>query len=404
MKHTIFFALIVTLVFSSCSNHRYIPQSEQGTVDSIEKLIAHYSIDSTDSLSQALWERSGFYLFTYIKEQYGENNWNSFCELSLSNNNTVEKNLMEQYSKTVYSLAVPIHYKTEYPYSYQTLTKVDQAGYLNILYQNETSFDDRELLTPLLEIYADTILSTLVPDSTKKSLFYSKLDIMNDGFINMHLISNEQNIEATGLNFVTAFSQPRYYLGSQYHRYTNTIYSKYLSPISSITFLHELVHSVIEIDHRPIELFQIDRNRDSVSVIINESFSQKNKMIEEGVAEYVARKSSLWSMYPLFEPIHEELQFYKEINDFPFLSLDEMELYYYGKRKKSFDYIEYGLTSAHSLVHFLVEKFDMETVIQLIYVEDIEVNAETILGISWDTIMDEWQLEVMRTSQLVDDE
>jgi len=365
--------------------------NEQDGDESVSQMITRYNSTDADSLSQILWERSAFYLFTYINEQYGSKNWDEFVELSNSNSYTVEKNLMTQYDKTIYSLAMPIHYRTKYPFNLPTISKVSQAGFINILFQNETSFDDQELLLPLLEKYSATILSEVIPDSNRQALFLEKLQIMNDGYINLYLISNQQSIDQARLRFATAYSRPDYFWGSQSYKYTNFIQSKYLNPISSITFLHELVHSVLAIDKRDIQLFEIDRNDDSAIANIISTFPHRNIMLEEGLCEYVSRKSSFWSDYPVFESIHTELNFFVEQNNFPLLSLEEMEMYYYGKRKKSFNYIEYGLVSAHSLVAYLLESYDIETVINLIYLEDISINAEVVLDLPWSEIMTNWE-------------
>jgi hypothetical protein len=44
-----------------------------------------------------------------------------------------------------------------------------------------------------------------------------------------------------------------------------------------------------------------------------------------------------------------------------------MKQYYYRKEKRFFKYVKYGLLSAHALVNYLVQRYDIETVVQLIY-------------------------------------
>ena len=118
-------------------------------------------------------------------------------------------------------------------------------------------------------------------------------------------------------------------------------------------------------------------------------FKAQNVMLSEGLAEYISRNKGILNGLPVFEHVHTELRFLKS-KGMPWLSLDGMKSYYYGKKEKSFERTLYALTSAHSLVNYLVQKYGVQTVIELIYVENIPVNAVRILKRDWASVIADW--------------
>lgn len=81
-------------------------------------------------------------------------------------------------------------------------------------------------------------------------------------------------------------------------------------------------------------------------------------------------------------------------DELPLLHLNEMKNYYYGKEKRSFKYVSYGLLSAHALVDYLVSRYNIEIVVQLIYMEDLNKTAESLIGVPWSQLMDDWHQSI----------
>ena len=117
-------------------------------------------------------------------------------------------------------------------------------------------------------------------------------------------------------------------------------------------------------------------------------------MLEEGLAGYISRNFNIWKNISIFEPVHLELLFLKEKEGMPWLNLSNMEIYYYGKRKKSFIYIEYGLTSAH----FLVEEYSLAHVLTLINSDNIKNASLAHLKKPWNEIIEDWKQAVISTN------
>ncbi len=390
--------LCLLLFFLCCScSVKYLPPAEEGKDPEVTALINHYSQNSSlDSLSAQLWSRSAEYLFYYMKEEESSRKWDEFYALSLENNHTVERNIMDVFDKTLYLQLLPLHWDTKYPDDTPSLTKTAQVSFVNILFQNEVSYNDRELLVPLIEEYSEAVLHTLIPSPEERDQFRTKLSIMNQGYINLSLVSSSRVIKSQELDEYTAYARSCYNINAFNYRFDTYVNSRYLTPLSSFTFLHEMTHAILSIHQMPLELFEIDRNNDSAVTIINNINFEQNRMLNEGLAEYITRKKSLFGQLPLFEPVHSEVLYYRTNKDHPLLSLDEMDSYYYGEEGWRNGQITYGLTSAHSLVDYLVTNYSIEKVIELIYCQNIETDAETILGTSWESVIEEWHSVVLK--------
>ena len=388
------------MILTSCTSYQYYSKNELNKQRSIKETINQISYSSLDSASNNIFKNSALYLFYHIKEQYGSDNWEQFQNQVSLRNQTIEKQIMAVYDKTLYQIGADIHYNTEYPFPYPTNYDVLQTGFVNIQFNDSISYQDRNMIEYLFDNYCKSIESILLKDSLEKELFYEKLHIMNNRYIDISLMSNQSQIELNGLKYSTARTYGYYKKESQNFEYNVSIQSKYINPISSITFLHELVHAVIRIKEKPLSHFKISRNN---TQFLDSIINQKNKnqvMLEEGLAEYISRNFSVWKSVPIFESIHSELQFLQEKESMPWLSLLDMEAYYYGEEKKSFTYVEYGLTSAHSLVHFLIKKYSVSHVLKIISYEDIEKASLIHLKKPWYQIMMEWKETVSNEKKI----
>jgi len=328
-----------------------------------------------------------------IKTQLAEKNWHEFYNKAMASEQTIERSLMDTYGELLYSLGGEMFYATDMPYQRQTQYEVSQAGFANILYLNDTSLKDKAEIEYIFDYSSKAIKELLLNNKSDLKAFVAKLNLMNDGYINVLLVSNETQKEAYGLHYVTAYSKQTYGFTSRELKYHNWIESKYVNLLYSVSFLHELVHSFLSIDHINIEDMAFDRNNYATIKDELKINSHRNIMLEEGLAEYITRNHSVWSKLPIFEPVQIELK-HMHTQGLALLNLDDMQRYYYGKEQRSFEYVQYGLLSAHSLVDFLVQRYGIEIVVELIYLENIENNAEVLLGISWTELMAEWHAQV----------
>jgi hypothetical protein len=389
---------LCALLVSCTSNLSFDKTSQSFNDDDIKNIVALYKSRGDLNASElSILNKMAHQFLLPIKTQFSEDKWKAFYSNITENEQTIERALMDTYGKLVYSIGGIMFYNTDMPYEQQTLYNVSQAGFANIMYMNESSFNDKAEIEYLFENSSQSIQDIFLSKKADLDAFQAKLDFINDGYINVLLISNEAQRESYGLNYNTAFFRSGYGFTSQHVKYYNWISGKYVNILYSVSFLHELVHSYLAINRIALQDMQYDRN--DYLAIRNELSVQpdRNIMLEEGLAEYITRNHSVWSKLPIFEPVHSQLNFQQK-QGFPMLNLSDMERYYYGDEKRSFEYSGYGLLSAHSLVDFLVERYNIETVVKLIDLPDIENNAENLLGVPWITLIKQWHKVVLAKS------
>ena len=388
--------LPLVLLLCSCSSGLSINKLPDDIVDEdIQQIIIHYK--KTKGLTAQdkviLEKMASTFLFT-IKKSLGDEKWLAFYQSVINKDQTIERSLIQVYDKLLYSIGGEIFYATDMPYEKQTNFEVEQAGFANIMFFNETSLKDKNEIKYIFEYSSKTINDLFLKTEKDKKTFQQKLKIMNNGYINVVLVSGEREKKAFNLDYVTAYSKSNYFLGSTHFNYQNWIETKYVNLLYSVSFLHEFVHSFLDLNAKPLNEMKLDRNDYSNIKAKLNTYKHRNIMLEEGLAEYVTRNYSVWSKLPIFEPVISELR-HSHSDEFPLLKLSEMKQYYYGKEKRSFEYVQYGLLSAHALVDYLVERYDIETVVQLIYIEDINKTATPLLGVSWQQLINDWHQAVL---------
>jgi len=378
----------------SCSQLSFQATDNKIIDTDIQHIIAHYqSRGDLNSQEKAIIQKMAHTFLLTIKTQLAENKWHEFYNKAMASEQTIERSLIDTYGELLYSLGGEMFYATDMPYERQTQYEVSQAGFANILYLNDTSLKDKAEIEYIFDYSSQAIKDLFLNNKSDLEGFEAKLNLMNDGYINVLLVSNETQKEAYGLNYATAYSKNTYGFTPRELKYNNWIESKYVNLLYSVSFLHELVHSFLSLQHINIEDMEFDRNNYATIKGKLKISPHKNIMLEEGLAEYITRNHSVWSKLPIFEPVQIELK-HMHKQGLALLNLGDMKRYYYGKEQRSFEYVQYGLLSAHSLVDFLVQRYDINTVIELIYLDNIENNAEALLGIPWTVLIDEWHAQV----------
>lgn len=387
--------LLPFIILISCSSHLYFEQTNGSEVDQdIANIVRLYQArgDLNDREKSILAKMCQTFLRP-VKYQLPADKWQRFYRDVMSKQQSIERSIIDVYGDSIYGLGGGMFYATEMPHAHQTHFNVSQVGLVNIMYLNDTSFNDRADIEYLFNYSSNSIEQLFLSDPVDKETFNAKLELMNDGFINVLLVSNEAQRKAFGLEYATAYSKSRYGFSSQHINFYNWIESKYVNILYSVTFLHELVHSYLAINRTPIEHMKYDRNmytsiQDQLTIE-----QKKNIMLEEGLAEYITRNHSVWSKLPIFESVHLDVSF-KHKQGMPLLNIVDMQRYYYGKEKRSFKHVHYGLLSAHSLVDYLVQSYSVSAVVKLIYLDDLGNNAESIFGKPWGAVIRDWHIYV----------
>jgi len=387
--------LTLTCLLFSCSSGLSIKNAPNGIVDAdIQQIIEHYEKkeELTPQDKIVLKKMASSFLLT-IKLNLGEEKWLDFYQSAINTNKTMERSLIDVYGQLLYSIGGGMFYATDMPHEKQTHYEVDQAGFANIMFFNETSLKDKEEIKYIFEYSSNAIQSLFLKTDKDKENFQEKLNVMNEGYINVILVSGEREKEAFNLDYATAYAKSNYFMGSTHLNYHSWIEAKYVNLLYSVSFLHELVHSFLAINAKPLNEMKLSRNDYTKSKNKHNKPTSRNIMLEEGLAEYVTRNYSVWSKLPIFEPVKKELK-HMHNDELPLLHLNEMKNYYYGKEKRSFKYVSYGLLSAHALVDYLVSRYNIEIVVQLIYMEDLNKTAESLIGVPWSQLMDDWHQSI----------
>jgi len=387
--------LTLTCLLFSCSSGLSIKNAPNGIVDAdIQQIIEHYEKkeELTPQDKIVLKKMASSFLLT-IKLNLGEEKWLDFYQSAINTNKTMERSLIDVYGQLLYSIGGGMFYATDMPHEKQTHYEVDQAGFANIMFFNETSLKDKEEIKYIFEYSSNAIQSLFLKTDKDKENFQEKLNVMNEGYINVILVSGEREKEAFNLDYATAYAKSNYFMGSTHLNYHSWIEAKYVNLLYSVSFLHELVHSFLAINTKPLNEMKLSRNDYANNKNKLNEPKSTNIMLEEGLAEYVTRNYSVWSKLPIFEPVKKELK-HMHNDELPLLHLNEMKNYYYGKEKRSFKYVSYGLLSAHALVDYLVSRYNIEIVVQLIYMEDLNKTAESLIGVPWSQLMDDWHQSI----------
>jgi hypothetical protein len=391
-------AWTLVLVMMSCTSYKYLDKNEIEKNTDAYDLAEKLSSKNQDSIPSVILRQGLGYLFTHLKYEHGKEMWKKFQSQLLSKNVSVEEAMMNVYDESLYTIGIALHYDTEYPYEYGTSFEVGQGGFVNVQFIDSISLRDKEKILYMFDYFCDTIQTLLLDNPDERNEFTQKLDLMNDGYFNVELIANEYMILNRGLKHATGSTSTFYRYGSRTFDFQTIISSKYLNSLSSITFMHELVHAVLRLNAMPIEHLKVDRNNVALRDSINRERQPFNVMLEEGLAEYISRNYNIWDSKILFESVHKEMIFLKKKNGFSLLSLKEMEEFYYGRRKASFTYVEYGLTSAHSLVDFMVEEHGLQKTIAMVHETDAEKAAPMLLEKQWSAVIKDWQNKVENIS------
>lgn len=386
---------IICITLSACAPKlSFQPMSDHIIDEDIQSLIRHYqNRGQLNTTEQAIIRKMAGTFLTTLKTQLPEQQWDTFYTSALKEEHSIERSLIDAYGETIYGIGGKMFYATPMPYDAQTHYQVSQSGFANIMYFNETSLRDKQEIEYIFEYSSDAIQRAFLKEPDQQRAFQAKLDMLNDGYINVLLVSNQAQRKAFGLKYGTAQSTSMYTLGSQHFNFSSWIQSNYVNLLYSVSFLHELVHAFMAINAIDIEDMQLSRN-DYTNIKHKLSLDRThNIMLEEGLAEYITRHYSVWSKLPIFEPVLVEIQ-HVHNSGLPLLNLDDMQRYYYGKERRSFRHVNYGLLSAHALVDFIIQRYDIETVVKLIHTADLHTNAKAILGISWADLVKQWHQQV----------
>ncbi|MBK9580081.1 MAG: hypothetical protein IPO40_23690 [Fibrobacteres bacterium] len=345
------------------------------------------------------------HVFSFLKTSYSDKQWQKLSKSHCDTTRNLETYIQEIYGKSLYRIAGgEMQFKDKYPFDAYTELDTFTVGFVKVIAPNRIPDNEKGVIVSQLNKYTQKIAEILSEDTELKYRFeYGLSRMSNNGKIELILATNQYQAKHEGLKMNYAISKIGYYQSVKTPDsavFTTTIATKYFGLISTSTFLHELVHSVVGIiqsspNNLVIPFGSISNLQKTIDAI---SDSSQDMIITEGLAESISQSFNPMYNSGYFNAVDKNVVWQEKLNG----ELHDIESAgkCYNSRFCSFDGRILALYQAHSFVNHLVKEYGYSRVLRLATCSPNDSNYISILGKSKNMVYEDWVKKIKKQATL----
>lgn len=404
-------AFILTFFLTSCASTLRIPAGNTAMKQQAALLLEGMGAVFTNETEKTVMENSLYSFLAYLEWRFGPEKLDGFMKLSRENR-SFGTSFHTVYGTTVYQtgyemLARDLDAPNAGPIGY--IGGPEGSDYEYYWARGSAADNDLHLIETLLEEYSAG-MRNILRESGKLELFVSNLRLVKNGRVALELCSTKDetgfiNVAVTSIGLDIRPGEK----GSLKITMPVSVRTAYFSPLSSMSFVHELAHvylilgscsldNILELSGlpeytnsglTPVEIMKdLKRDPERIKKIVEAFVPSDLGIWHEGMAEYLSSRHSIFYRYGLFPDVDDELRFLcsRGARLTPLAVLDKNGL------QAGLDYPRTVMNyqAAHSFVRFAAEKYGLETVMKILLERLGSKEREKLLGTNLADLETEW--------------